>query len=161
MADLVDRYRSRGLLLDANLLVLYLVGTYDPRLIDDVRATRGFGRRDFEFLVAVASGFDRLVTTPHVLTEVNGLANIGMPGSKRWAYHASFKTWTSAAVETWEPSVDLMAEPEFLRLGLTDAAVISLAMTGPLVMSTDLDLCIALESRGLDVVNYNHLRPYL
>ncbi len=155
---LVSAYRARGVLLDANLLVLYIVGSHDPRLIGSVKATRSFTVRDYEFVAGLVSLFDRLVTTPHVLTEVDGLSNVGLPGRHRWDYLDTFRQRIEEAVEVQTPARDVVADPAFLRLGLTDAAVLTLGEGGPLVVSTDLDLCIALESRGLGVVNYNHIR---
>jgi len=33
--SLIDRYRTKGILIDANLALLYLVGGYDLRLVGD------------------------------------------------------------------------------------------------------------------------------
>lgn len=156
--DLIRRYRTRGVLLDANLLVLYVIGSHDRRLISTVKATRQFDERDFEFVANLVAFFDRLVTTPHVLTEVNGLSNTGLPGRHRWGFLQTFQNRIDEMLETHTEATDLASHPAFRRLGLTDAAILSLAMTGPLTVSTDLDLCVALESQGLDVVNYNHIR---
>ena len=155
---LVGRYRTRGVLLDANLLVLYVVGSHDRRLIPTVKATRQFCERDFEFVANLVAFFDRLVTTPHVLTEVNGLSNTGLPRRHRWDFLRTFQERIGEAVEVYAEAEGLASLPVFRRLGLTDAAIVDLARDGPLTVSTDLDLCVALESRGLDVVNYNHVR---
>lgn len=156
--ELVGRYRTRGVLLDANLLILYLVGSHDPRLIQTTKATRQFNKQDFEFVARLVAYMERLVTTPHVLTEVNGLSNTGVPRRHRYDYLSTFREQIGGMVEVLAEAKEIALRDVFLRLGLTDAAIITLATDGPLVVSTDLDLCVALESRGLDVVNYNHIR---
>lgn len=159
-ATLVSEYSSRGILLDANLLVLYVAGSHDRRLIPTLKATRsGFSVSDFRFVANLVASFDRLVITPHVLTEVNGLLNTGLPGRLRWDVFGTFAERIRAGVEVWHSAESLTADPIFRRLGVTDSGILSAAREGPLVISTDLDLCVALESRGLGVINYNRVRP--
>ena len=47
--------------------------------------------------------------------------------------------------------------PEFIKLGLTDAAFTLLDPERYLVISVDIDLIVALENKGFDVVNFNSL----
>ncbi|MEM7787318.1 MAG: hypothetical protein AAF594_06270 [Bacteroidota bacterium] len=156
--ETVARYRNRGVLLDANLLVLYVVGSHDARLIQATKATRSFERRDFEFIARLVAYAGRLVTTPHLLTEVNGLSNTGVPRRLRRDYLTTFRKQIGSMVEVHTEAAAIAEDEVFLRLGLTDAAVLSLGGDPPLVVSTDLDLCVALDSRRLAVVNYNHVR---
>ena len=158
LGALVREYRGRGVLLDANLLVLYVVGRHDRRLVRSLKATRQFDERDVAFVVGWVALFDRVVTTPHVLTEVNGLLNTGLPGRLRWDVLASFESEIGGVVEVTDAARRIAGDPAFRRLGLTDAAILALGEGGPLTVSVDLDLCVALESRGLGVLNYNHVR---
>jgi hypothetical protein len=74
--ELVNRFRSKGALVDTNLLLLLLIGSYDRALVGE----RGFKRvakytvEDFATLVLFLRHFKRSVTTPHILTEVSNLA---------------------------------------------------------------------------------------
>ena len=161
IARLVEEHGARGVLLDANLLVLYVAGRHDQRLVASLKATRslGLGARDFQLVVAAVGAFGPLLTTPHVLTEVNGLLNTGLPGRHRWDVMSTFSAVIGESAETSASAPALARDPLFRRLGLTDASILSLAVAGPVVMSTDLNLCVALESRGLKVINYNRIRP--
>ncbi len=73
MNSLAGQYRSRGLLLDTSPLLLLYLGLYAPQQIERFPRTRseGFTRKDYEFILDFAGGFDRLITTPHILTEVS------------------------------------------------------------------------------------------
>lgn len=159
--DLVSRYRSRGVLLDANLLVLYVIGSHDRCLISTVTATRQFDGHDFEFVANLVAYMGRLVTTPHILTEVNGLSNTGVPRRHRWDYLSTFRERIAEMVAVLSESKDVASHEICLRLGLTDAAIAALAVDGSLGVSTDLALCVALKNQGLDVVNYNHIRSLI
>ena len=131
-------HRRRGLLLDSNLLLLYVVGISDRRLIRSFKRTQAFTDADFRLLVGLMSAFDVLVTTPHVLTEVNGLMN-----ALKGAHKPRVRARMSLAALEWDerhvPARDLVGAAAFLGFGLTDAALAALSQSedGPLVMSTD------------------------
>ena len=49
--QLLVEYRTKGVLVDTNLLLLYVVGVYDPSRIERWNRTRAFPEDDFELLV--------------------------------------------------------------------------------------------------------------
>jgi hypothetical protein len=75
--SLIDRYRVKGILIDANLALLYLVGTCDLRLIGDGKYNKlsKYDTEDYHLLLRLKRFFRKAVTTPHVLTEVSNLTN--------------------------------------------------------------------------------------
>jgi hypothetical protein len=90
-----------------------------------------------------------------VLTEVSNLANALPKWMKDdWSKHFSRQIevipeeWTSAAT---------IATGDFMWLGLTDAALAALA-TAYVILTIDFPLSNSLESRGLNVINFTHLR---
>lgn len=160
---LFGRYRSRGVLLDANLLVLYVLGSHDARLISSAKATRsrGFETRDYAFIAKLVDYMGTLYATPHVLTEVNSLSNTSISAKQRWDFFSTFRGQVERIEEIHVASQEAALDDVFLRLGLTDAAILAGAADGPLVVSTDPDLCVSLEGRGLGVVNYTPIQVAL
>ena len=134
----IGPHRHRGLLLDSNLLVLYVVGQADRRLVRSFKRTREFTDADFRLLFGLMASFSSLVTTPHVLTEVNGLTN-----QLTGAHRQNVRAWIALDTPRWDerhaPAAALTGTAAFARLGLTDAALVSLARApdGPFVLSTD------------------------
>lgn len=153
------RYRGRGLLLDSNLLLLYLVGIHDRRLIRSFKRTRQFEWEDFRLLVGVMDQFTRLLTTPHVLTEVNGLSN-QLPDRIQQPFRSTLAERVRAFEEHHLPASALVDTMLFPRLGLTDAGLAHLAGIDFLVLSVDLPLVLSLQQAGQGAVNFNHLRFY-
>jgi len=79
MADigtLIEKHRSKGVLLDTNLLVLFLVGQIDRRQISVFKRTRNFSVEDFHLLGRLVGTFGTLITTPHVLAQVSDLTDL-------------------------------------------------------------------------------------
>lgn len=77
--------KSKALLLDTNLLLLYLVGGKDPQLIDGARRLNAYTEEDFDLLYEFieSNGFLQLVSTPHILTEVSNLVGVEREVLKR------------------------------------------------------------------------------
>ena len=75
-ASLIEKDRSRGALIDANLLVLYLVGKTNKRRIRDFKPCDVFEIEDFDLLEQLVAYLGKPITTPHILTEVSNLAKL-------------------------------------------------------------------------------------
>jgi hypothetical protein len=70
---LVVRYARKGILIDTNILLLYFLGSFDQDLIPSFKRTVQFTVEDYNTLLLLLQMFDRLVTTPNILTEVSNL----------------------------------------------------------------------------------------
>jgi hypothetical protein len=65
-----------GLLLDTNLLVLFVVGTVNPKRIQNFKRTSVYDHDAYEMLVKVMSGFTQIYTVAHVMAEVSNLTDL-------------------------------------------------------------------------------------
>src|SRR5262249_32014764 len=99
--------------------------------------------------------FSSIRTTPHVLTEVSNLSN-QLPSWMKPAWLKQFAFQIECIPEDWSPSIEI-ARNESFWLGLTDAALCRLATDHP-ILTIDFPLANYLESRGLRVINFTHLR---
>ena len=156
-----ERYKPKGILIDANLLLLYLVGTYDQRLIGDGKYNKlsKYTIEDYEILIRLKSLFRRTVTTPHVLTEVSNLVG-DMPERLKMQCFDKFCEVLSDFEELAEPSFEAAQRTEFRFLGLTDT-VLAKVSEQFLIVSDDGRFIANLNGSGLDALNFNHLRQHL
>lgn len=153
---LIEKHRSKGALVDTNLLVLLLVGLVGKAKIEQFKRTRNFTAGDYEILRSLVGVLGRLFTTPHVLSQVSDLTDL--PGQDRARVRDLFSTVVEQTEEFYTPSKELVQDALFTRLGLTDAAVANVCARGILVVTVDLDLHIALQTHGADSLNFNHVR---
>ncbi len=154
---MIGRYRSAGVLVDTNLLLLYFVGTCDRDQIERFRRTRDrFVAEDFETLMRVFRSFDTVVTTPHVLTEVSNLLG-HLSGRTRTKCFGLFAQHVSLMNEKHTPARDLGGRPTFVKFGIADASIEDAAQ-GYLVLTDEFPLANYLGSKGLDVLNFNNIR---
>lgn len=146
---------GRPLIFDSNLLLLKCCIDIDAGLIQGFKRLNKFLSSDVELMRDVLLLFPSIQTTPHGLTEVSNLSN-QLPSWMRPAWLRQFAAQIECISEDWSPSVEI-AKDESFWLGLTDAALCRLATNHP-ILTIDFPLSNYLESRGLRVINFTHLR---
>ena len=147
-----------GLFIDANLLVLLIVGSVGRDLIAKHRRLRAYSAEDFDILIDFLDPVDRVFVTPNILTEAsNLLAQHRDPERSRF-----FNKLRLVIQETKEivvASVDAASNKAFGRLGLTDAALLEVITKETPLITVDLDLYLAvLDKNEGAAVNFTHLR---
>lgn len=155
VADTLRKNRGKRILIDTNLLLLYLIGTFERARITRFKRTSDFTEDDFELLATFLSAFPVIVTTPHLLTEVGNLAN-SLPAQLKpaWAMHFAFQT--ARLIEVFQPAVEIMLNRSFSLFGLADAAIHA-ASGEILVLTEDYPLSGFLQSQGIDVLSFRDL----
>lgn len=153
---LLEKHRSKGVLVDSNLLVLLVVGQLNRRRIADFKRTENFTTDDFDTLSQLVEWFGSIVTTPHVLSQVSDLTDLR--GRELTDGRRIFKLAVEKMNEHYEQSLALVRDPLLARLGLADVAIANVCAKGVVVLTSDLQLYLALEGRGIDAINFNHIR---
>jgi hypothetical protein len=160
LAPVFEKYRGKGVLVDTNLLLLLLVGSIDRTLLDKFKPTanRGFTPSDYDLLCWMIDQFPRILTTPHVLTEVSNYSE-QLKGDAGQLLVNKVILLIQRADECYEKSQALVVKDGFREFGLTDTAIGNLPSNRFLVLTVDFPLSGWLEKRGIDVVNFNRFRP--
>jgi hypothetical protein len=154
---LIKKHGKRGIVVDTNLLLLLFVGSFDKEGIESFKRTNEFTPRDFELLDGILSHFGTIITTPTILAETIAFCG-SYPKSNKQDYYEHFATALQVYDEQYTASRDLAADANWYPFGLTDCAIIHLAMAKHLVITVDLKLWALLEKKGLDAINFNHWR---
>ncbi|HSN88330.1 MAG TPA: PIN domain-containing protein [Thermoanaerobaculia bacterium] len=157
LPGMIRRYGRKGIILDTNILLLHLVGRFDPSLISRFKRTAQFGKDDYLLLDRLLDRFETIVTTPGILAEVNSLSG-QLPEPVRSQYFLLFSREIAAFQEDFVESRQLAALAEFVKFGLTDAGIGRVARERYLILTDDFRLSQYLGKLGHDVVNFNHIR---
>ena len=151
--------RLNGVLLDANLLCLLVVGASGITAISGHPRLKTFGPDDYATLTAVLDRSRALILCPHVIAETSNLIGYRQNPAQAIELRKSFAHIIAAAAESSATAQRAVADKAYERLGVTDAVLLLLATdTSTLLLSDDLALCLEAGRRGLNVVNYNNLR---
>ena len=148
------------LLVDTNILLLYIVGSLSIELIQRHRRTNKFSKEDYYLLTRLLSQFGTIVVTPNILTEVSNLLGYTEDLAKARLL-LGLASLTTVVEERYLPSSEVSQAAEFSRLGLADSSNLLLAQEDLIVLTDDLPLSLALQRRGVEVINFNHLREKL
>lgn len=143
----------KPVIVDANLLLLLVVGSAGTQYIAQVKSTQRYDVYHFDILITVLKTHAKIIVTPHSLTEVWNLI-----GEKKadWdqrhdSYLASAFKIVAQAVEVHTPASDLVRSKEIAYLGLSDVAQITAAkLHNGLLLSSDGKLCHAAQLQGVE-----------
>lgn len=150
--NLIQKYKQKGLLVDTNIILLYLVGSYDPSMIREFKRTSGFTEDDFERVWKFIKYFDLIITTPHVLTEVSDFID------NRQYLQSVLKAYIENAEEIFLESLELLKKETFLKFGLADTSVTFTAKDNYLIFTDDNPLYGFLINSQIDAVNLDQVR---
>ncbi len=147
-----------GYFIDANLLVLLVVGSEDRTLVGKHRRLRDYIPGDYDRLLEIV-GDGSVFVTPNTLTETSNL--LGYRGSSRGARLNGRLRWLiDGSEEIIVRSADAASNSEYTRLGLTDAALLEVATADTPVVTADVGLynaALAKDSRA--AINFAHGSP--
>lgn len=147
-----------GLFIDANLLVLLIVGSVGRDLIAKHRRLSEYTAEDYDILVDLLRPVDQVCVTPNTLTETsNLLAHHEEPERSRLLDRLRFVIHGSEEIIV--ASAAASDNSQFGRLGLTDAALLEAVTPERPLITVDLDLYLAALQKGEDAaVNFTHFR---
>ena len=147
-----------GCYVDANLLLLLVVGTTDQALIRRHLRLQAFDALDYELLVGLLSSFQQVLVTPNTLTETSNL--LGQHGEpQRSRFFDTFRSLIEINKEIVMTSLEASRNASFRRLGLTDAALLEVVTVEAPLVTVDLDLYVAALAKSPNAAfNFTHLQ---
>lgn len=163
IAEFYKKYRHKGILIDTNILILWVVGTVNRERISRFNRTKVFTPKDYDQLLQVFDYFSKIVTTPHILTEVSNLIDkLGEP-ERSTALQILAKAMQNSdkMQEEYQESSQIMQNEKFSDFGLTDCGILEICQGRYLVLTDDLKLASYLYSQNVDNINFNHIRGLL
>ena len=148
---------ARRIVIDANLLVLFIVGRTGRQLIGKHRRLREFSTDDYDRLIRVINGVERVIVTPNTLTEASNLL-FQHQDPERSQFLEMLRSVVENSEEITVASVDARNSGAFRRLGLTDAVLLEVISAEAPLITVDLNLFVAASTQQPNAaVNFRHL----
>ena len=147
-----------GYFIDANLLVLLVVGSVGREFIEKHRRLSEYSAEDYDILNSLLDPVERVYVTPNTLTETsNLLGQHREPERSRFFDRLRFIIHESEEVIV--ASAQASSNSAFNRLGLTDAALLEAVTPETPLVTVDLDLYLAANASGQEAaLNFTHYR---
>lgn len=148
----------KGIFIDANLLVLLVVGATDQALIAKHRRLRRFAVEDYGRLLELIGRAGQVFLTPNTLTEASNLL-AQHPNPERSRFFAVLRRIINNGEEIVVASKTAARNNAFTRLGLTDAALLEVVSEETPLVTVDLALFTAAFAKGqVAALNFTHLQ---
>jgi predicted nucleic acid-binding protein len=146
-----------GLLVDTNLLVLFVVGAVNRDRIKTFKRTSQHTQEDYDLLLRIRAEYRTLYTVAHVLAEVSNLTDL--TGPERQQARSILKEAILLLTEAEMPSARAAEDVLYPKLGLVDASIGAVARAHKCtVLTDDLDLYHLLMRQKVKALNFTFLR---
>jgi hypothetical protein len=138
----------KRLVLDANLLILWVTGLYRREDVGKTKSTRSYGPEQFDQLDSILSEYVKndlrqIVVTPNVVTECSDLVDDSRPKNGKSPRGQMLKKLIDdglIAVEEYVASKDAMQLDEYRFHGVTDCTLLHLIDDRTALFTDDTDL---------------------
>jgi rRNA-processing protein FCF1 len=147
----------KTVLVDTNLLLLFILGRASRTNIGRHKRLRDFSEFEFDNLVGLLSSATKLVTTPHILAETSNLLDIGKRADV--ATVSLFTEFVCNAEEVSIAAEAAVAHPSFARFWLTDTVIHHIVTDRVFVLTVDRAIYGSLSEMGAEVINIRHSYP--
>lgn len=149
-------------IIDTYLILLLIVGLVGVHIIPAHRNLSDYTIEDYVSLSDFITMFSDIILLPHVLAEVSNLAR-QVNNPYKTQIQLKLRDFVELNGELLLPSLSAVRRSEFVRLGMTDAAILHAldvmhTRANCALLTVDGDLAIAGEVLGYDVYTMQALR---
>ncbi|MDR2028756.1 MAG: hypothetical protein LBP93_04375 [Treponema sp.] len=143
----------RDVTIDTNIFILFLAGQINENRIKNYTRNSLYTREDYYFLLNVLSNYDRIITSPNILTEVDNILN-RITGDDKYKYLILVKTIYKQTIEKYIRTEIISQNLFFDTLGITDSAILMMAKESELLISGDSSLCDYAKSLNIKTFDF-------
>ena len=143
----------RDVIIDTNIFILFLAGFINENRIKNYTRNSLYTKEDYYFLLNILSNYDRIITSPNILTEVDNILN-RITGEDKYKYLVLVKTIYKQTLEKYIKTHIESQNWFFDSLGITDSAILMMAKESELLISGDSSLCDYAKSLNIKTFDF-------
>jgi rRNA-processing protein FCF1 len=143
----------RDVIIDTNIFILFLAGQINENKIKNYTRNSLYTKEDYYFLLNILSNYDRIITSPNILTEVDNILN-RITGEDKYKYLILVKTIYKQTIEKYIKTETISRNWYFDTLGITDSAILMMAKESELLISGDSSLCDHAKSLNIKTFDF-------
>jgi hypothetical protein len=147
----------REVIIDSNIFILFLAGQINENKIERYTRNSLYTKDDYYFLLNILADYDKIITSPNILTEVDNILN-RITGEDKYKYLVLAKTIYKQTIEKYIETEIVAQNWFFDSLGITDASILMMAKDCELLISGDSSLCD--YAKSLDIKTFD-FKEYL
>ncbi len=150
--SLIDKYRTKGIAIDTEILLLLCIGLFDEGLITRFKRTSKYTLEEFRIAQWIIGEISPHLVTPHVLAEFSNLSN--NLKERRNGYYSAIDSFLKNEIEVFYPKEDILDDPYVSFLGFADISLFKTCRDrGCVLFTADSPLTDILRRQNVDVIN--------
>ena len=158
--SLIDKYRTKGIAIDTEILLLLCIGLFDEGLITRFKRTSKYSADEFRIAQWIIGEISPHLVTPHVLAEFSNLSN--NLKERRKGYYSAIDSFLKNEIEVFFPKEDILDEPFVSFLGFADISLFKTCRDkGCVLFTADSQLTSKLRDQSIDVINMVEIQSEL
>jgi hypothetical protein len=143
----------RDVIIDTNIFILFLAGQINENRIRNYTRNSLYTKEDYYLLINILSTYDRIITSPNIMTEVDNILN-RITGEDKYKYLILVKTIYKQTIEKYIQTETVSQNWYFDELGITDSAILMMAKECELLISGDSSLCDHAKSLNIKTFDF-------
>ena len=143
----------RDVIIDTNIFILFLAGQINENRIKNYTRNSLYTKGDYYLLLNILSKYDRIITNPNILTEVDNILN-RITGEDKYKYLILVKTIYKQTIEKYIKTETISQNWYFDTLGITDSSILMMAKESELLISGDSSLCDYAKSLNIKTFDF-------
>ena len=143
----------RDVIIDTNIFILFLTGQINENRIRNYTRNSLYTKEDYYLLINILSTYDRIITSPNIMTEVDNILN-RITGEDKYKYLILVKTIYKQTIEKYIQTETVSQNWYFDELGITDSAILMMAKECELLISGDSSLCDHAKSLNIKTFDF-------
>ena len=155
---------KKGIIVDSNIMLLFLVGCYDINYINVFKRTMKYTIEEYYFirdLLTIYYYKNKVYTSPHILTELSNLS-LNIKGNRINKYFDCFIKIFNDVCEIYIEKNKIIEFKELPKFGITDIGIFKIAKEQDLlVLTDDFRLSSYLLDNCINVLNLRNISPHL
>lgn len=164
----VGQRRPEGIILDTNVLVLLLIGTYDPSFIEKcgITSNQSYDCTDYDLLKKIIAYFKKIVITPQVIAELSNLSTSSrskMYGKDLHKYFGVVLHFLETAEENHLKISELLDKEVKIvsTFGLTDLTMLQISRdTNMPILTDDAPFYAYAISQRAPMIQFQHIKAF-
>ena len=145
------------LIIDANTVVVFVIGSIDPKLLGVAKRVKEYRQSDYDLIYSYLTFFSDVILLPNTITEASNLLD-HLRGERRQDCMEFLASLVSLRTERYIPSTSAVVQPEYVALGVTDAAILCALKKDVYLLTADRELFLAAIYRGHEAQYFEDLR---
>lgn len=139
------------------MLVLFVIGSVDPKLLGVAKRVKEYRPSDYDLIYTYVALFSEVVLLPNIVSEASNLLD-HLKGERRELCMERLALLVKGSSERYVASDYAMEQPEYMALGVADAAILCALERDTYLLTADNELYLAALYRNCEAQHFQELR---